>query len=144
MTYERNGVQPYTMNDLKKAFPNVGFPTNSFANESFRSEYGITEVSASALPPTNVVPTDPNPVPAGHEAISGEPEFVDGEWRETWDYIEKNYKEKRLEEYGAPQDQLEYITENGLEAWQTKVAEIKTRIPKVLTDGPYPLDRDDT
>ena len=144
MTYERNGVQPYTLNDLKKDFPNVGFPKKSFANESFRAEYGITEVSASELPPTNVVPTDPNPVPAGHDAVPGEPEFVDGEWRGTWDYVEKHYKGKRLEEYGDATDQLEFITENGLEAWQEKVAEIKARIPVSLTDGHYPLDRDDT
>lgn len=36
----------------------------------------------------------------------------------------------RLTAYGPPQTQLEYITENGLEAWQTKVAEIKTANPK--------------
>ena len=32
--------------------------------------------------------------------------------------------------YGRPQEQIEYITENGLEAWQAKVAEIKAKYPK--------------
>ena len=40
------------------------------------------------------------------------------------------YQEKRLEAYGTMQQQLEFITEHGLEAWQAKVAEIKTMYPK--------------
>lgn len=32
--------------------------------------------------------------------------------------------------YGTMAQQLEYITENGLEAWQTKVAQIKADNPK--------------
>lgn len=32
--------------------------------------------------------------------------------------------------YGSMAQQLEYITENGLEAWQTKVAQIKADNPK--------------
>jgi len=38
--------------------------------------------------------------------------------------------EKRQIEYGSPSEQMEFITENGLTAWQTKVTEIKTRFPK--------------
>ena len=36
----------------------------------------------------------------------------------------------RQKEYGTIAEQLEYITENGLDAWQTKVQEIKTKYPK--------------
>ena len=36
----------------------------------------------------------------------------------------------RLIEYGSLEKQVEFITENGLEAWQTKVAEIKEKYPK--------------
>ena len=36
----------------------------------------------------------------------------------------------RQKEYGSTAEQLEYITENGLDAWQTKVQEIKTKYPK--------------
>ena len=32
--------------------------------------------------------------------------------------------------YGSIGEQIEYITENGLEAWQTKVAQIKADNPK--------------
>ena len=38
--------------------------------------------------------------------------------------------QKRQIEYGSPSEQMEFITENGLTAWQTKVTEIKTRFPK--------------
>ena len=36
----------------------------------------------------------------------------------------------RQKEYGTPEQMIEYITENGLNAWQTKVQEIKTKYPK--------------
>ena len=36
----------------------------------------------------------------------------------------------RIKEYGSPEKMIEYITENGLEAWQSKVQEIKTKYPK--------------
>ena len=38
--------------------------------------------------------------------------------------------QKRQIEYGSPSEQMEFITENGLTAWKTKVTEIKTRFPK--------------
>ena len=38
--------------------------------------------------------------------------------------------ESRIKEYGSPEKMIEYITENGLEAWQSKVQEIKTKYPK--------------
>ena len=37
---------------------------------------------------------------------------------------------KRIAEYGSVAEQIEYITENGLDAWQLKVAEIKAKYPK--------------
>ena len=37
---------------------------------------------------------------------------------------------KRIKEYGSIAEQIEYITENGLDAWQTKVAGIKSKYPK--------------
>jgi hypothetical protein len=37
---------------------------------------------------------------------------------------------KRIAEYGSVAKQIEFITENGLDAWQSKVAEIKAKYPK--------------
>lgn len=36
----------------------------------------------------------------------------------------------RIKEYGSIAEQIEYITENGIEAWQTKVNSIKAKYPK--------------
>jgi hypothetical protein len=46
--------------------------------------------------------------------------------------IESNQAQinKRIAEYGSVAKQIEYITENGLDAWQSKVAEIKAKYPK--------------
>ena len=38
--------------------------------------------------------------------------------------------QNRIKEYGTIAQQIEYITENGLDAWQTKVNNIKVKYPK--------------
>lgn len=38
--------------------------------------------------------------------------------------------QKRIKEYGSIAEQIEYITENGLDAWQSKVNSIKLKYPK--------------
>jgi hypothetical protein len=38
--------------------------------------------------------------------------------------------QNRIKEYGSIAEQIEYITENGIEAWQTKVNSIKAKYPK--------------
>ena len=57
----------------------------------------------------------------------------------TFDYTDEfksahtkvdTYADKRIKEYGSIVEQIEYITENGLDAWQLKVTEIKLKFPK--------------
>ena len=38
--------------------------------------------------------------------------------------------QNRIKEYGSIAEQIEYITENGLDAWQSKVNSIKVKYPK--------------
>jgi hypothetical protein len=38
--------------------------------------------------------------------------------------------QNRIKEYGTIAQQIEYLTENGLDAWQTKVNNIKAKYPK--------------
>jgi hypothetical protein len=38
--------------------------------------------------------------------------------------------QNRIKEYGSIAEQIEYITENGIEAWQSKVNSIKAKYPK--------------
>ena len=45
------------------------------------------------------------------------------------EYILTN-ADKRRNEYGSLYTQIEFITENGLDAWQVRVAEIKKKYPK--------------
>ena len=53
------------------------------------------------------------------------------EWvEETKKMEDSKYKKLRNKAYGNPASQIEFITENGLEAWQEKVAEIKKKYPK--------------
>ena len=44
-------------------------------------------------------------------------------------YVE-TYKDKRLKEYGNVLEQIEFITENGLDSWKNKVIKIKEKYPK--------------
>jgi hypothetical protein len=46
--------------------------------------------------------------------------------------VERNQAQvqNRIKEYGTMAQQIEYITENGIEAWQTKVNNIKAKYPK--------------
>ena len=82
------------------------------------------------LSPKEIPQVDPNP-PEGHSTSHGTPELVGDEWRQTWVYEQAFGIEARVLSYGSPTDQIEFITENGLEAWQSKVAEIKAKYPKV-------------
>ena len=45
-------------------------------------------------------------------------------------FVPTTYADKRAVEYGSLQEQIEFITEKGLKAWQSKVAEIKKKYPK--------------
>ena len=91
----------------------------------------------------DVVPTLKVPFPDGQKprylddlySTTEDPVWVEGDpyghWKEVWAYEDvTDYKEARLQAYGGALDQLEFITENGLTPWQTKVAEIKAKYPK--------------
>ena len=82
------------------------------------------------LSPSDITKVDSNP-PEGHSASSGTPELVGEEWKQTWVYKQESGIKARVLLYGPVIDQIEFITENGLEAWQSKVADIKAKYPKV-------------
>jgi hypothetical protein len=91
----------------------------------------------------DIVPTTKLPFPEGKKPkyVEGSndttepPVWVEGDpyghWKEVWAYEDvTDWREARLQAYGGPLDQLEFITENGLTPWQTKVQEIKAKYPK--------------
>ena len=131
MTYARveNGsvVQyPYDMPRLKSDNPSTSFPRDAFSRADVRAAFNIVEVSEVSKPDE-----------AAHHVSEGTPVNVSGVWTQVWNEIPRNAEElaqqaryKRSGEYGEPEEQIEFITENGLEAWQAKVAEIKAKYPK--------------
>jgi len=131
MTYAliKDGVVAHknlNMNLLKTEFPNVSFPKNFLGNPDIRAEYGVAEIVAVAAP-----------VSDAHNVAEVNPTLIDGKWTQTWEQTPKSAEEltaqaifNRVVEYGTAEQQIEYITENGLEAWQTKVTEIKAKYPK--------------
>ena len=126
---ENNSIAeyPYTIAALKKANPNTSFPKSPLGHPNVQVDYGIVDV----------VPV-PSQKSDTHNFVEVTPVNVGGTWTQTWEQTPKSTDElngvavaNRQREYGLPEKQLEFITENGLEAWQTKVAEIKAKYPKV-------------
>ena len=55
---------------------------------------------------------------------------IDNELTSVNDYQNYDYQVSRAIEYGEIASQIAYITENGLDAWQNRVAAIKNKYPK--------------
>ena len=64
----------------------------------------------------------------GNGTASPLPEPING--YEGEEIVNPQWLDDRLDAYGLVNSQIEYITENGLEAWQAHVAEIKAMYPK--------------
>ena len=117
---------PYSIHSLKKENSNTSFPRTAMDIDSVRSDYGIVEVAELS-----------SPVSETHNVSEGSPELVNGNWSQTWEQTPKTeielatlVIEARRSEYGPVANQIEFITENGLEPWQARVADINARHPK--------------
>ena len=67
------------------------------------------------------------------QIVNGEEDYstrVENEVTDIAEYPNYDYKISRLAAYGTVINQIEFITENGLDAWQANVTEIKNRYPK--------------
>ena len=120
-------VEESALNDKPgyKAFSTVAVGPNGGLVE----EWEFVLKDAEELESRDIKEVDP-PEQEGFWAELGEPELVDGEWRQTWVLKEMEWQDSRAKAYGPPEEQIEYITENGLEAWQEHVAGIKLKFPK--------------
>ena len=112
----------------KKGYKAVQGEVNIVDGEKFET-WDLIVKDVDELSVQDVAQVEPNP-PEGYLVSDGVPELVDGEWRQTWEYEEVFGLQGRTISYGPVEKQIEFITENGLEAWQTKVAEIKAKYPK--------------
>ena len=117
---------PYSMHDLRKDNPGTSFPKTGIEQDQIQSDYGIVKVTEGGVPISDT-----------HNVTEATPAKVNGTWTQLFEETPKTAEElneqvraSRLSSYGSPERQLEFITENGLEAWQAKVAEIKAAHPK--------------
>ena len=117
---------PYSILELRLENPNTSFVPSALSNEDVRTEHSVVEVQ-------EVEP----PVESGKNAVLGDPVKDGSVWKQSWNLVDQSAAEKeasvinaRRAEYGSIEEQIEFITENGLTPWQTKVDEIKARHPK--------------
>lgn len=131
---ENNAVvkYPYGIRNLQLDNPNTSFTASALSNPDVRNDYGVVEVTSVNKPSSESV---------GKVYSEGTPVLDGNVWKQSWDETslsaaeisainEKKVIDARMEEYGSVAEQIEFITENGLTPWQTKVAEIKARHPK--------------
>ena len=121
---------PYSIGDLRADNPSTSFPSNAVSQSGIRESHNLHTVHSVDRP----VDTEETWYEAGQPVWSG------SQWNQSWishDYTAEevaqnhlfNVRQARRDEYGPWENQIEYITENGLEAWQSKVSEIKSRHP---------------
>ena len=83
----------------------------------------------SELLPSDITQVE-EPVTEGFYALDAGPSWDGVKYVQTWNEVAMSPVEKRIKEYGSPEDQLEYIVENGVDAFITRQDAIKTKYPK--------------
>ena len=102
----------------------------SFSGGVWSQNWKLVIKDVSEVNPSEIEPVE-MPVQEGYEAEEGNPALDGDIWKQTWNLVERSWLQNRIFDYGSVSSQIEFITENGLEAWQAKVAEIKAKYPKV-------------
>ena len=119
-------IYPYDLPDLRNDNPNVSFPITSLSNADIRDEYKIVEVQDVT-----------KPTGANKKAVEGTPTLDGAIWKQTWTLGDlsaapqnNRVREARLNAYGSAETQLEYLVENGLDAFIARQNDIKAANPK--------------
>lgn len=100
---------------------------------NWTQKWSETPKDAADLLDSEITKTTPTQE-VGYMSMEGDPVLEGDVWVQQWNSIYTGWQEARMFAYGPPHDQIEFITENGLEAWRTKVAEIKAQHPKTRTE----------
>ena len=112
----------YNIEKVENGIATLRYADNSWAElvlASNMTEADLDDLALQYAPKTGVAPSFAK---VGFTSTaSAKPEVTDD--RPDW-------LKKRIAAYGSVEAQVEFITENGLDKWQTKVAEIKTANPK--------------
>jgi hypothetical protein len=73
---DQTTTYPYTLDKLKREFPNVSFPNKP--SEELLEEYNVFVVNTQSMPAIN---------PSTQKCVEIEPEYIEGKWEQRWDII---------------------------------------------------------
>ena len=127
MPYEEVAMN-YTITEISDESVKVEFEDGSWANVVPTAGMSEEEFDSlvSKFAPKTAAQLDF--ISVGAQRIANE--WTPVETQEEAQPENPQWLEDRLSAYGSAQSQIEYITENGLEAWANHVAEIKAMYPK--------------
>jgi hypothetical protein len=116
----------YTVDNITNNVAKVRFDNGSFIYVELKSDWTEAEFDEQVLwqapPEVKGGSGTPSFLSEGASRTAAEQPAPAAE-TPTW-------LDNRIAAYGTAEEQIEYITENGLSAWQTKVTQIKTDNPK--------------
>jgi len=120
----------YNIEKIENGIATVRYADNSWAKLVLSADMTQEDLDDLALQFAPKVGVAPSFATVGFTSTaSAKPELIQPELEE---YVDDRpaWLIARQDAYGSLASQVEYITENGLEAWQAHVAEIKAANPK--------------
>lgn len=123
----------YTVEKIENGIATLRYADNSWAEVVLSSDMTQEDLDDQAWQFRPKIGAAPSFVSEGSTSTASqkpEPIEVDEEYVDP----RPEYLINRLDAYGDMAGQIEFITENGLEAWQAHVAAIKAKYPKPSGD----------
>jgi len=121
----------YTVEKIEDGIATLRYADNSWAEIVLSSDMTQEDLDDQAWefrPKTGVAPSF---VSAGSiSTASQKPEPIVEDVEDVEQITNPEWLQNRIDAYGDVASQIEYITENGLAAWQAHVAEIKAQYPE--------------
>lgn len=117
----------YTIEKIENGVATVRYQDDSYAHLTLAQDMlpeDVDDLAAQFAPKTGVAPAYLSVGETRAAVVKPAEEPLEPE------ELPVTYAMQRLDEYGSSYEQIEFITENGLEAWQAKVAAIKAKYPK--------------
>ena len=119
----------YTVEKIENGIATLRYADNSWAEIVLASDMTQEDLDNKAWDFRPKVGVAPSFISVGSKSTASQKPEPVVESEEIPEYLQN-----RQAAYGDVASQIEYITENGLEAWQTHVAEIKAKYPKPSGD----------